>query len=71
VRESQGGRSTVTFDYRIVATAAGQANLRMAVVTPAVRAAAPAAALPAGAAAANVAVPALAPAAPPAPADSP
>ncbi len=32
VRESQGGRSTVAFDYRIVATAAGQANVRMAVV---------------------------------------
>ncbi len=32
VRESQGGRSTVSFDYRIVATAAGQAGQRIAVV---------------------------------------
>jgi hypothetical protein len=33
VRESQGGRSTVGFDYRIVATAAGQAGQRMAVAS--------------------------------------
>ncbi|MBD5655383.1 MAG: hypothetical protein IAI50_09390 [Candidatus Eremiobacteraeota bacterium] len=32
VRESQAGRSTVTFDYRIVATALGQAGQRMAFV---------------------------------------
>jgi len=35
VRESQGGRSTVSFDYRIVATAVGQAGQRMAVANPA------------------------------------
>lgn len=33
VRESQGGRSTVTFDYRIMATAAGQTGQRMAVIS--------------------------------------
>jgi hypothetical protein len=33
VREAQGGRSTVTFDYRVVATAAGQAGQRMAVTS--------------------------------------
>jgi len=32
VREAQAGRSTVTFDYRIVATALGQAGQRMAFV---------------------------------------
>jgi hypothetical protein len=32
VRESQGGRSTVPFDYRILATASGKAGQRMAVV---------------------------------------
>jgi hypothetical protein len=31
VRESQGGRSSVSFDYRIVATAFGQSGQRMAV----------------------------------------
>jgi hypothetical protein len=30
VRESQGGHATVSFDYRIVATALGQAGERMA-----------------------------------------
>jgi hypothetical protein len=35
VRESQGGRSTVSFDYRIVATSAGQGGKRMALVNPA------------------------------------
>ncbi len=33
VREAQGGRSTVTFDYRIVATVAGKAGQRMAAVS--------------------------------------
>jgi hypothetical protein len=33
VRETQGGRSTLSFDYRIVATALGQADQRMAVTT--------------------------------------
>ena len=32
VRESQGGRSTVSFDYRIVATALGQSGQHMAIV---------------------------------------
>jgi len=43
VHEAQGGRSTVTFDYRIVATALGQAGQRMAVTSEpaAPRAAAP------------------------------
>jgi hypothetical protein len=31
VRETQGGRSTLSFDYRIVATALGQSGQRMAV----------------------------------------
>jgi hypothetical protein len=35
VRESQAGRSTVTFDYRIVATALGASGQRMAIVSPA------------------------------------
>jgi hypothetical protein len=35
VRESQGGRSTLSFDYRIVATAFGQAGQRMSVTTAA------------------------------------
>jgi len=42
VRESQGGRATVLFDYRILATAAGGAGQRMA----ATRAAQPQASLP-------------------------
>jgi hypothetical protein len=72
VHEAQGGRSTVTFDYRIVATAAGQGNVRMAVVNPAAGAAVPAAALPTSAAAANVTVPLVKPAtAPPVQPDSP
>jgi hypothetical protein len=33
VRESQDGRSTVSFDYRVVATASGQAGVRMAAIT--------------------------------------
>lgn len=33
VRESQGGRSTVSFDYRVVAEANGQAGVRMAALT--------------------------------------
>jgi hypothetical protein len=33
VRESRGGRATVSFDYRIVATALGQSGQRMAVTT--------------------------------------
>jgi hypothetical protein len=43
VRESQGGHATVNFDYRIVATALGQAGQRMAVTSSAAipRAAAP------------------------------
>jgi hypothetical protein len=44
VRESQGGRATVSFDYRIVATALGQAGQRMAVTSAAL--AAPRATLP-------------------------
>jgi hypothetical protein len=35
VRESQAGRSTVTFDYRIVATALGGAGQHMAILSPA------------------------------------
>lgn len=35
VRESQGGRSTVSFDYRIVATALGQTGQHMALVNEA------------------------------------
>ncbi len=35
VREAQGGRSTTTFDYRIVATAFGKAGTRMAVTAAA------------------------------------
>jgi hypothetical protein len=35
VRESQGGRSSVGFDYRIVATSSGNAGKRMRVVDPA------------------------------------
>jgi hypothetical protein len=42
VRESQGGRTTASFDYRIVATALGQAGQRMTVS----RAAAPSASAP-------------------------
>ena len=34
VRETQGGRATLAFEYRIVAAARGQANQRMAVVSP-------------------------------------
>jgi hypothetical protein len=33
VRESKGGRTTVSFDYRVVATALGQAGQRMAVMS--------------------------------------
>jgi hypothetical protein len=33
VRESQAGRSTVSFDYRVVATALGKSGQRMAVTT--------------------------------------
>lgn len=32
VREAEGGRSTVTFDYRIIATAAGKTGQRMSFV---------------------------------------
>jgi hypothetical protein len=35
VREAQAGRSTVSFDYRIVATALGQTGQRMAATNPA------------------------------------
>jgi len=35
VREAQGGRSSVSFDYRIVATAAGQAGQRMTIASAA------------------------------------
>jgi hypothetical protein len=35
VREAQGGRSSVSFDYRIVATAAGQAGQRMTIASTA------------------------------------
>jgi hypothetical protein len=45
VREAQAGRSTVSFDYRIVATALGQTGQRMAATNPA---AIPHLALPAG-----------------------
>jgi hypothetical protein len=55
----------VTFDYRIVATAAGL-NVRMAVVKSAGGGAVPAAARPAAAASAKVAVPVIAPAVAPA-----
>ena len=43
VREAQAGRSTVSFDYRIVATALGESGQRMAEMAPedAPRAAAP------------------------------
>ncbi len=34
VRENQGGRSTASFDYRIVAAALGQSNKRMTAVEP-------------------------------------
>jgi hypothetical protein len=34
VRESQAGRSTVAFDYRVVATALGQTGQRMAAIDP-------------------------------------
>jgi hypothetical protein len=34
VRETQGGRSTLTFDYRIIAASLGQANQRASVVYP-------------------------------------
>jgi hypothetical protein len=34
VHENEGGRSTVSFDYRIVATALGHAGQRMAVTKP-------------------------------------
>jgi hypothetical protein len=44
VRESQGGRSTVTFDYRIVATTQGQFGKRMSVASKASIANAPIAA---------------------------
>jgi hypothetical protein len=43
VRESQGGRSSVSFDYRIVATAAGQAGQRMTIASTATLPHAPAA----------------------------
>jgi hypothetical protein len=59
VRESAGGRSSITFDYRIVALAAGQAGQRMARVTASASSAAPVTAAP------NVAAPhILKPAAP-------
>jgi hypothetical protein len=45
VRESQGGRSSISFDYRIVASAQGQAGKRMAVVNAATMARAPITAL--------------------------
>jgi hypothetical protein len=35
VREAQGGRSSVSFDYRIVATAAGQSGQRMTIMSAA------------------------------------
>jgi hypothetical protein len=35
VRETGGGHGTLSFDYRIVATAAGQSGQRMAVINPA------------------------------------
>jgi hypothetical protein len=35
VRETGGGRGTLSFDYRIVATALGQSGQRMAVINPA------------------------------------
>ncbi len=41
VRETQGGRSTLTFDYRIVAASLGQANQRAAVVNASALARAP------------------------------
>ncbi len=41
VRETQGGRSTLTFDYRIIAASLGQANQRAAVVNASALARAP------------------------------
>ncbi len=38
VRESQGGRSTVEFDYRIVATALGESGRRMSLISTGVAA---------------------------------
>jgi hypothetical protein len=46
VRESQAGRSTVAFDYRVVATALGQTGQRMARINPATDALTPKAPLP-------------------------
>jgi hypothetical protein len=66
VREAQAGRSTVTFDYRIVATALGQTGQRMAVVSRAGAAFAPVAAAAAGPAAARIPAAVQAPAAEPA-----
>jgi hypothetical protein len=37
VRETQGGRGSFSFDYRILASAAGQSGSRMTMVTPAVQ----------------------------------
>jgi hypothetical protein len=68
VREAQAGRSTVSFDYRIVATALGGAGQRMARVSPAVASAlAPHAVVPVVPSAqlpARLATPALEPAKP-------